>query len=285
MTARRSKVSQHALHICATVTKAQLEPLLGLLDEMGHDPGGNSILPFADLDGVHFGRLLLLPGAFTNTGEWLPDSLVLTTNFDGSPASHLQQLTEVGGEGLDRLFSHCADYPSSSDLNVRSREAFLEQHSCKVAAHYVNTRGRSLEQVADEARLHQSIQGYLDRTPETMERKPSEVYSDIRAFLRESSELEWALTPIAADILGGLLRWLKLALAGLVALAGATILFTYPLVSVVLVLTFLVILRAHELGNLDENFRPPNIRIAMRTRMTAFGWKPDVRCGFSTVRF
>ncbi len=257
-------VRQHALHISAIIAKAQLGPLQGLLDEMAHDPGGNSILPFAGLDGVHFGRLLLVPGAFTNTGEWLPDTLVLTTNFDGSPARHLRQLAEVGGEGLDQLFSHCADYPSSSNRNVGSREAYLDQHSCKVAAFYVNTRGRNLEQVADEARLHQSIQDYLDRMPGTLERKPSEVYSDIQAFLRQSSEFEWALTPVTSDFLGSLLRWLKLTLAGLAALASAILLWSYPLVALVMALIFLAILRAHELGNVAENFRPPNIRIAMR---------------------
>ena len=70
--------NQNALHVAAPVRLSQrhvLEHNLAETAKIGFS--------FDKLDGVHFARLVLVPGAFNKSGEWLSDSLVLATNFDG----------------------------------------------------------------------------------------------------------------------------------------------------------------------------------------------------------
>ncbi len=174
--------NQNALHVAATVPTSQLGALEQKLAQIALTG-----FPFDRLDSVHFARLVLVPGAFTRSGRWLPDSLVLTTNFDGDLESHLNQLIERCAQELDLVFSYCDDYPGTSP-SESERLNYFRAHLNRVAAHYVNTQGRSLEQVRNEVKLYAAIQTHLAHLTERPN-SSEDVYACVRELVKDSPEL------------------------------------------------------------------------------------------------
>lgn len=268
-------IRQNALHISAAIRKGQLGALTSFLYRIGQSPETNCYLPFGQLADTHFARLVIVPGAYNRKGEWLPDTLVLATNFDGKLTAHLNNLLDVADgssaheavdanapNGLDALFEHCVAYPPQLQRNRESRLAFLRDHATPVAAHYVNTRGRSLDHLAREAELYTALQDMLaQRAGQTT---AALLYRDLRKQVGEQEALRWALSP-EGDTSGHSGRRLRLVLAGLAGIAALILaVLVVPWLLFVFALVFLVVLRAHEIGNLPDNYRPPNSRIAAR---------------------
>src|SRR5688500_3985829 len=106
-----------ALHVVARVRPGRAQMLERVLEELGSDPATNAALPFGRLRDVHFGRLALLPPALASGAAPLPATLVLSTNFDGRLADHIDDVVNVAGEGLDRIFEHCEEYPPAATRN------------------------------------------------------------------------------------------------------------------------------------------------------------------------
>ena len=68
----------------------------------------------------------------------------------------------------------------------------------------MNTRGRTVGQIKQEAKLRDAIQDYLD-TGDWSGRSPSEVRHAVREHVQADPELAWALEP--AERPGGLARF------------------------------------------------------------------------------
>lgn len=249
--------NQNALHVSAPVKTSQLGVLEQKLAQFALTG-----FPFDRLDNVHFARLVLVPGAFTRSGHWLPDSLVLTTNFDGDLEPHLQQLIEHCTQELDLVFSCCNDYPGTSP-SALERLNYFRAHLNRVAAHYVNTLGRSLEQVRNEAKLYAEIQAHLAHLTERPN-SSEDVYRYVRELVEETPELNFALSPAEGDKT----RAARIAKLILFALVGTTflvgVLMFAPWLTLLITLLFVFVLRLHEIGNLPENYRPPNQRLVER---------------------
>src|SRR5262249_46327227 len=116
---------------------------------------------FAHLPGVHFARLFLLADASDAAGRPIPASLVYMSDIDGPLRRHLADLVDLAGEGLDGAFTHCVGYPEGG--RRRPRRRWLRRHLVAASAVYVNTVGRSLEQIRQESTLRSALQDYLDR--------------------------------------------------------------------------------------------------------------------------
>ncbi|MBB3185335.1 hypothetical protein FHR95_002916 [Halomonas fontilapidosi] len=245
-------ITQSALNLVMTVRPGHEALLQAQLERLREDPGGNAVLPFARLEGVHFARLVLLPEAHRRGGLRYPPKLVLTTNVDGDLDTHLHELVAVGGAGLRELLSHCRDFPDdASEAQVRT---FLADHRQRVGAFYVNTLGRSLAQVSLEARLHEALQRHLDEG-EWQGRSAEQVRRALISFVDERSELREALTPASGPDrwrwLGG---WLLL---GAIALAGLVL----AVLLLPLTLLALLVLRLHEMANPPHNRRPRDAHV------------------------
>ncbi|MDZ7727034.1 MAG: hypothetical protein U5Q44_01900 [Dehalococcoidia bacterium] len=74
----------------------------------------------------------------------------------------LADVDRAAGDGLDSIFQHCEGYPESGARRGRQRYAYLRRHIIKTDVSYVNTVGRPLSRVRDEARLREAIEDFLD---------------------------------------------------------------------------------------------------------------------------
>ena len=232
---------QRALTVVAPVRTGARAELESLLATMGNGVANGSVLDFGSLSGVHFARL-----AVVEEDEGLPAHLILMTDFDVSTAKHLGELAER--DGIDRLFSHCEGYDGADRLG------YLRRHAVKEAATYVNTRGRTLAQIKQEAQLHEAIDDFLDQG-DWRGRDPEDVRRAVRKHVEGDSALSWALEP--AERPGGLARLReKLHLI-------AIPLLLLPLLPLLLLAlpVFLVVLWWHERRDDAPHVKPPQDRV------------------------
>jgi hypothetical protein len=209
---------QRAVTIVADVKPRRGASLTRLLTKMGEDAAGNEVLPLGELASAHFARLIILDAAKDLDGNPLPAHLIYMSDIDGSLENHLEELVDLAPTGLDQVFSHCQGYPEAGARTHMTRTAFLTDHTVNAGATYVNTVGRTLRQVRDEARLREAIQTFLDSGDfEGVE--PEAVRAAIRRFVQAREDLRWATEPPpapgpaqrAATILGALGLPLELA--------------------------------------------------------------------------
>ena len=116
---------QVALTLAANVRPGEVESLKQLLGTMGDGVANGSVVDLGALEGVHFARFVLLDEAADLRGEPLPAWLVYMSDLDISRERHLAHLVDSAGEGLDRLFGHCAGYPDGAQRTREQRFAYL----------------------------------------------------------------------------------------------------------------------------------------------------------------
>ncbi|OLE96965.1 MAG: hypothetical protein AUG75_13870 [Cyanobacteria bacterium 13_1_20CM_4_61_6] len=257
---------QHSLNVLAPVLPGQLGELNSLLAAIATDVENNDILPFRKLAKVHFARLLVLSDSIDLTGRTIPAQLVLATDFDGKLEAHLTELVDVFGAGLDRVFGHCEGYPPRSGRVPQARLAYLKQRLIPTHALYVNTVGRTVRQVADEARLRGEIETFLDASNAvSVLRDPSEIREAIRAFVASQSHLRWALTAPDSTLGARLWRMSQVGLAAVAFVAACVMMVRLPWI-LVLPAAFLVVLRIHEILNRPDDRIPPDDRLKANER-------------------
>lgn len=233
--------TQSALTIVVPVDVEQKPALRALLERAGTDPAGNNLVPFGRLPGTHFGRLLILDEATDLRGAPIPPTLMLMADVDGPADAYLERLVEVAGSGLDRLFGGCDGYPTGSP-GPAERLAFLRAHRGKEGAVYVNTIGRTVEQIRQEAQLREAIERFLDRSRcHLADRGPIAVRNAIRELVANDPELRWARRPAPGL---GILERLR-AKAHFLAVPLALLPFTPLLLASAPLVA--VVLRLHEL--------------------------------------
>src|SRR5436190_18932908 len=103
---------QEALTIIAKIQPEKLADLKACLGVIGENVQQNPIIPFAKFTNVHFARFVVLDEAKDLDGQTLQPSLVFTSNVDAPLATHLDDLVDVTGAGLDQIYGHCIDYPA-----------------------------------------------------------------------------------------------------------------------------------------------------------------------------
>lgn len=187
--------TQTALTIVAQVAGNQTESLRQLLEQASVNAAENELVPFGRLEGTHFGRLLLLDQATDLRGALVPPCLMLMADFDGPLDRYLGRLVEVASSGLDCLFAHCTGYPEGAP-GSEQRLTYLRAHLTSADAVYVNTIGRTVEQIRQEAQLREDIQAFLDRSEhEFAGQDPLAIRKAIQQFVWKESSLDWARRP------------------------------------------------------------------------------------------
>lgn len=148
----------------AAPLRADARPALeALLASMCVAPGQadphNQVIPFARLDLLRFGRVVILddpslgdraiaaPGLAADE----PARLALILDGESSPGELLDASITVAGDGIARLFAHCEGFEPE-----RLRE-WLKAHCIEPAARYLNAPQRSPRQVREEAALHRAL--------------------------------------------------------------------------------------------------------------------------------
>jgi hypothetical protein len=186
---------QLGVTIRAPVAAGRVAALRDWLAEIARKGLAEGPFDFAHLRGLHFAKLYLLDETADLDGQPIPASLVFMSEVDAPLHRHLAELVGVAGEGIDRAFGYCTDYPGPG-AHRRSRIAWLRRHMIPASAFYVNTVGRGLEQIRQEARLRDALEDYLDKR-DWAGRTATEVRQELRAYVAGCPSLAWAWKPPA----------------------------------------------------------------------------------------
>jgi hypothetical protein len=186
---------QVGVTIRAPVAAERLPALRRWLAEAGRDGQAGRLFGFAGLTGLHFARLYLLEETADMAGRPIPASLVYMSEVDAPQRHHLAALAGLGAAGVDQAFQHCVGYPGPAPRR-RARLAWLRRHRVRASAFYVNTVGRGLAQIRQEALLRDALEDHLDRRDHTG-RTATEVRAELRAHAARHPDLAWAARPPA----------------------------------------------------------------------------------------
>jgi hypothetical protein len=201
--------------VLAAIDPARLAELTVLLDSMNDGPGqtnpNNALIPFAQLDALHFSRFVILNDGTLNDvraygGEPAPTYplyLAFTGDIDGEVDRFYEELVRRAGDGLRAIFSCCEEFTAKDDL-VR----WMQAHEAPAIAAYVNWRGRTVRQIQEETALREALRDHLQANASDFRRLRSrEVHQKLRQFLEtELSSGRLKLTPEAATPIGWWIR-------------------------------------------------------------------------------
>jgi hypothetical protein len=235
---------QLAVSVRATVSPGRAADLRATLEAIAAGDDAAPSFAFAELPGVHFARLLLLEDSVDPSGATIPASLLYMSEIDAPLAPHLDGLAGRAAAALDATFGLCEGY------TPQARRDFLQAHLIPTQAHYVNTIGRTVDQIVREDRLRRAIEAFLDRRTPGPAETPEDVRADIQRFVRADPDLDWAtrrapppsLRRRVEDVLDGV------GVAAALALAAPLLLLVLPF--------YALALRLHELREDAPHIRP-----------------------------
>ncbi|GHB80872.1 hypothetical protein GCM10010347_59640 [Streptomyces cirratus] len=255
VSARRAS-QQVAVTVGATVPPERVAEVQEVLAEANRRGTGGEFMPFAELAGVHFARLVLVPEEKDHAGQTMPASIVYMSEVDAPMDAHLADLVGKARSGLEKVFGHCQGYPPSGEPDA-TRVAWLRAHSVPSSAFYVNTVGRGLHRIRQEDRLRQAIQEFLDQlAAERATADAAEVRAAIQRYVTGRPDLAWARSGPAPPTL----RWRMREAAHLVGVPLAAIALL-PAILIGLPL-WLVVLRRHERREVPSRERPSPDHVA-----------------------
>lgn len=189
---------QVPLTIITKIKLGKMDALKQLLKIISEDVESNKIIPFVKLNQVHFARFVILEETRDLDDKIIQPSLVFSSEIDALLEKYLNELLDVAGDGLDQIYSHCENYPSPGERNRQNRLAYLHAHQVEVQAFYINTIGRTVQQIRQEAKLRNQIENFLDQQQTQQDWSNWDVMKvrqTIRDFVRDERSLNWALAP------------------------------------------------------------------------------------------
>ena len=162
---------QHDFMIAAPLRAGARPSIDELLGSMAVEPGladpDNPVIPFSRFSKIHFARVLVLDDPtlpdrvhFPNFYFPSPVRLALLVVCDGSAEDQIEELAELAGEGLRRLFGHCEGLDETTDLR-----RWLHSNRIDSATFYMNWRGRTVVQSREEQVLHDVLREELSALP------------------------------------------------------------------------------------------------------------------------
>jgi hypothetical protein len=184
---------QLGVTIRAPVAGGRVEELRAWLAEIGGKGLAEEPFDFAHLRGLHFAKFYLLDETADLDGQPIPATLVFMSEVDAPLRRHLGELIDLAGEGIDQAFGHCTGYPGPG-AHRRARIAWLRGHMIPASAFYVNTVGRGLEQIRQEASLRDALEDYLDQG-NWAGQNATEIRRELRAHVAGCPSLAWAGKP------------------------------------------------------------------------------------------
>ena len=181
---------QSSFMVLAAVAPHREAELRRLLASMNEAPGrvnaNNALIPFAQFDTLHVARLLILDdqtaedvrvyGLPTRT---YPLYLAFLGDMDGDEDTLLSDLASRAPDGLRAIFSCCEGFRPDADLI-----GWMRQHRSPSVASYINTPGRTVRQVREEAALSNAIQNELASHPALFKgQPPREIHAQLSQFV------------------------------------------------------------------------------------------------------
>src|SRR4051794_24614819 len=94
-----------ALSILARIKNGMKQELVALFEQIvAEDVETNSIIPFKKLGNIHFARFVVFNESTDAFGNHVDAHLIFTTNYDQPYQNHLDELLDVAGPGLWKIF-------------------------------------------------------------------------------------------------------------------------------------------------------------------------------------
>jgi hypothetical protein len=144
------------LTIIAPIVPDRVSDLVTLLQVIGDDIRGQSLIPFQRLTTTHFCRWVVLPG----TSQYEPQ-LVFESNYDdGTLDGYLDHLLLEMPAGLDRIYSHCEGW---SGPDPQSARRYLSRLSVPCAAHHVAYAVHSLRAIRSNSGFRTLLEDLTDQ--------------------------------------------------------------------------------------------------------------------------
>src|SRR6266850_5128629 len=176
--------------ILAPIVPSREAELRGLLDSMNEAPGwvdpNNPLVPFAQFDMLHFARFVILDDK--NVGDLriyglpvrnYPLYLAFLGDIDGEEEVFLNELVRRAPDGLRAIFSCCHGFASNTDLT-----AWMKLLRSPASAVYVDTRGRTVRRIREEAALEDAIESHLASQASSFEGLPArEIHAQLKRFV------------------------------------------------------------------------------------------------------
>src|SRR4030095_1178650 len=176
--------------ILAPIVPSRAAELRGLLDSMNEAPGcvnpNNPLVPFAQFDALHFARFVILDDKTVGDLRiyWLPVRnyplyLAFLGDMDGEEEAFLNELVRRASDGLRAIFSCCHGFASNTDLM-----AWMKLLRSPASAVYVNTRGRTVRRIREEAALQDAMQSHFASRASSFEGlPPREIHAKLKRFV------------------------------------------------------------------------------------------------------
>lgn len=176
--------------IVAAVLPAHETALRHLLASMNEGPGrvkaSNALIPFVQFETLHFARLLMLDDQTTGDVrlyglpvQTYPLYLAFLGDIDGAEAVFLHELAQRAPAGLRALFSCCEGFTQDTDL-----VDWMQQHRSVPVANYVNTRGRTVRQIREEAALRLALVNRLTQLSTALRGlPPREIHAQLARYI------------------------------------------------------------------------------------------------------
>ena len=176
--------------ILAPIVPSRVAELRGLLDSMNDGPGcvnpNNPLVPFAQFETLHFARFVILDDK--TAGDLriyglpvrnYPLYLAFLGDVDGEEEAFLNELVRRASDGLRVIFSCCHGFAADTDLT-----AWMKLLRSPASAAYVNSRGRTVRRIREEAALRDAIESHLASEASSFEGlQPRETYAQLKRFV------------------------------------------------------------------------------------------------------
>src|SRR3982751_4252510 len=179
--------------VLAAIDPARADELSQLLISMNDGPGrlklNNQLIPFAQFDTLHYGRLLVLKdNCLLDTRAYgggpvpiYPLYLAFLGDIDGDVDTFFAEIGQRAGPGLRAIFSCCIGFSDTTDL-----VGWMKGRNVPAIAVYVNTRGRTVLQIREEAALQEALRKYLEENVATLGRlRARDVHRRLRGFVEK----------------------------------------------------------------------------------------------------
>jgi hypothetical protein len=181
---------QSSFMVLAPIVPSREVELRRLLDSMNDAPGrvnaNNALIPFGQFDTLHYARLLILDDktiedvrVYGLPVRTYPLYLAFLGDVDGEEDAFLNELTRRASDGLRAIFSCCHGFAPDTDL-----VAWMKLLRSPANTVYVNTRGRTVRQIREEAALRDAIVDHLASHASSLEGlPPREIHAKLSRFI------------------------------------------------------------------------------------------------------
>ncbi len=253
--------------VVAPIVPEREPALRALLDTMNLLPGqadpANPLVPFGDFERLHFARFAVLAdttgadfGVFHLRRPAFPTYLAFLGECDGPAEAQLAAFADQAGEGLRRIFSHCAGFDPGRDLL-----AWMTAHQARTSAGYVNWIGRTVRQIRENSALRRALAAQVPRGGAAAD-DPQAARRALMAFVQQE-QLQGRLLLTSPERTPFDWQWRNLLHAVGIPLAGLVLL---PLI-VVAAPFVLVALRRHEKRDPEYCPRPDSAAVRDMQRL------------------